>query len=85
MIIDEQIEKLKEASKLENTELGEAWLLLTEIHRYNYIFSKEFKEAIVKEIQYQSNDLNENFEIVEIEEMPTKPKTYKELRLKNEC
>lgn len=84
MDIVEQIEKLKEASEIEGTELGEGWNHLILIHNYSYIFSEEFNEAIIKEIQAQFNYLNEDFEIIEVEEIPRKPKTYKELRLKNE-
>lgn len=85
MTIDEQIEKLKEASRLEDTELSEGWDILISSYRYSYIFSEEFNEAIIKEIQVQFDDLIENYEIVEVEEIPVKSKTYKELRLKNEC
>ena len=72
--LEKSIKLLEEFCQLEGTELGEAWDKLIYIEQYDYCFSKEFNEAVQKEIIQQAKDAQEQFEIIEEEEIRPKRK-----------
>lgn len=78
------IDILEEALELEGTETAEGWQLLVDISKYDYVFSEEFQEAIIKELQLQADNIKENYEIVEEDIVERKTKTYKRLKHKDE-
>lgn len=78
MQLDEKLEIIKQASQLEETELGEWWHALCNLHpRVMDGASEEFREAWEKEIDLEFQRVISEFKIVERTE--TREYTYKEL------
>jgi hypothetical protein len=78
MKLEEKLKIIKQASQLEETELGEWWHVLCDMHpRVMDGASDEFREAWEKEIDLEFERVTSEFKIVERTETITR--TYKEL------
>ncbi len=67
--IDEAIEWLEEIIEEDGTEVGESLQHLIHINNYSYCFSEEFNKEVEKEILKLAKFYDENFEMVEVEEI----------------
>lgn len=79
---DEILEKISEAAELEGSELGEFWGYMVDLARYDYCFSPSFAKAFEKELKSIEKEIDENFEIVEEEEIV--PMTFKKVKILRE-
>jgi hypothetical protein len=70
-------EELRKYAQLEGTEVGEACYVLFSATNLRDYFSKEFSEAVVKEIMIMLQNFKENYVILDREEKITNK--YKEL------
>ena len=59
-----EYKQLKEYTELEGSELGEACNMLLEVLGYRDYLSKEFKEALEKEMKAQLKNFKDNCKIV---------------------
>ena len=58
------IEELKKYTEYEQNELGEAWIMLCEIHNRGDYLSEHFKNAVRKEIKDQLEYVKKHTKIV---------------------
>lgn len=56
--------ELERYAELQNDELGETITYLCVLSRYSYCLSKEFNEALIKELGEQLDNFQENSKIV---------------------
>lgn len=69
---DKYIDKLVECANLEETEIGEMWTFLVRLYDYKSYMSKEFVQALEREIKANVEYIEEHTEIVEEEYTTTR-------------